>query len=380
MTTLFVPSSAAEITPEWMNSVLAEGDYLGGARVTNVTVTEIGAGRGFIGQTLRVAIDYDQPAPGAPASLVAKLPTAFDYDPTYAQIIALLYTNEIQFYRDLAADCPIRVPISYWHGMNPEQGRYCLLLEDMGSLSMRDQLTSCDDDTARMVVRSLADIHARWWENPELKQKEWISPPELQAMLITGIYEMAWANFAERLGSKLDPRFMPIGERLRQQLPQLVLEGAASASTLAHGDYRIENFMFGELGAADELVVLDWQTNGRGSGLRDLAYFTSQSLSIEARRRLEEELLRIYYDRLGEKGVTGYSFEQCLTDYKRGLLIGMYIPVNGVHALVTAIAPEDPAALEVFQKVMEAGEALVAMIAERGIAAIVDNDAASVMS
>ncbi len=379
MTALFVPSLAAEITPEWMHSVLAEGDHLGGAEVTKVVVTEIGAGRGFIGQTLRIAIEYDRPAT-APASLVAKLPTVFDYDPAYAQIIGLLYNNEIQWYREMATDCPIRVPRSYWQGMEPERGRYCLLLEDMGGLTMLDQATSCDDDTARMVVRSLADIHARWWEHPDLKQKAWISPPELQAMLIAGLYELAWGDFATRLGSRLDPAFEPIGQKLRQQIATLVMEGAASASTLVHGDYRIENFMFGQLGAADELVVLDWQTNGRGSGLRDLAYFTSQSLSIEARRRMEEELLHLYYDRLGEKGVTGYSYEQCLTDYQRGLLIGMYIPVNGVRGLVTAIAPEDPASLEIFHKVMEAGEALVAMIAERGITAIIDNDAASVLA
>ena len=60
-----------------------------------------------------------------------------------------------------------------------------------------------------------------------------------------------------------------------------------------HGDYRLENFLFGPEGS-DELCVLDWQIVSVGSGARDLAYFVSQNLLPEMRRKHEKDLLALY--------------------------------------------------------------------------------------
>jgi hypothetical protein len=380
MAQLPVPRLAEQITPEWLTAILSEGGHLGAARVTGVTLTEIGAGRGFVGLTLRIVPEYDRPAPDAPQSLVAKLPTPVAYDPSYGPLIALLYSTEIQWYRDMAPTCPVRVPRCYGGVMAPDEGCFVLLLEDLGHLGMLDQATSCSDDQARVIVRELARLHARWWEHPDLRTSPWLPQPEFQLEMVGGLIDLAWASFWERLGPRLDPRFEEVGLRLRAQVRELVADGAASASTLVHGDYRIENFMFGEPGTADELVVLDWQIAGRGSGARDLAYFTAQSLTPEARRRLEPGLIRLYHETLAAEGVTGYSVDNLALDYKRGLLIAMWIPVNGVRALDTSTAPDDPVELELFQKVMEAGEALITMIAERNVAAVLENDAASVLA
>lgn len=67
---------------------------------------------------------------------------------------------------------------------------------------------------------------------------------------------------------KVDPGFMPVGERLVRDFGAIYERGAASAATLIHGDFRIESFLFGEPGSDDELVILDWQLAGYGSGPR----------------------------------------------------------------------------------------------------------------
>jgi hypothetical protein len=52
----------------------------------------------------------------------------------------------------------------------------------------------------------------------------------------------------------------------------------------------------------------------------DIAYFVQGSLPVETRRAHERELLDIYLSTLREIGVTDYSFDQLIEDYRRGLL------------------------------------------------------------
>jgi hypothetical protein len=55
----------------------------------------------------------------------------------------------------------------------------------------------------------------------------------------------------------------------------------------------------------------------------DVAGLLGANLSVEQRREHEMQLLRSYYATLLDRGVQGYSFEQCLTDYRISLLDGL---------------------------------------------------------
>ncbi len=378
-----IPRTREEITPEWMTAVLASGGYLDGGRVERVSVEDIGVGRGYVGQTLRVTLTFSGPAGRAPASVVAKLPTFVELTSDDQALVDLLYSTEIQWYRDLSADAPVRVPISYWGAMEPDAGRYCLLLEDLSDLDTSDQLTACTPEQAELAVINLAKLHARWWGSERLSQLDWLPTSEFQGGLAQSLYSLGWGRFGETLGAALPREFEAIGDRIGPSLPRLFEMGSDSATTLVHGDYRIENFLFGEPGSADELVILDWQLVGAGSGLRDLGYFLSQNLTPEARREDEERLLRLYQDTLTAHGVRGYDFDRCRDDYRLGLLIAMFIPVNGVRTIADLresgggdLDGEERAA---FEQAMESGTALVRVMAERTIAAILDNRAAELL-
>jgi hypothetical protein len=67
-------------------------------------------------------------------------------------------------------------------------------------------------------------------------------------------------------------------------------------------------------------AVIDWQLRTRGRGAFDVAYFLSENLQPEDRRAGDMDLLRIYHRILVGNGVQGYTFDQCLHDYRLSLL------------------------------------------------------------
>ncbi len=382
MTEIAIPRRPDEITPEWATQVLRADGCLQDGRVASVAIEAIGVGRGYVGQTLRIGLEFEGPPGRAPPSIVAKLPTFVNYGPEVAQLVDLLYATEISWYRDLRAETPVRAPHSFWGGSDPESHRFCLVLEDLGHLRTADQVGSCSIEEAGLIVRNLARMHARWWESPRLDAIDWLPTAEEQGLIGRELYLLGWQPFWERLGPPLAPGFEALGRKIGPAMIDISLAAAGSAKTLVHGDYRLENFLFGEPGSDDELVVLDWQIVGHGSGLRDLAYFLGQNLTVEVRRANEERLLHLYYEGIQEGGVRGYSFASCFDDYRRGLLLAMLVPVNGVRALNEAAGSGGgltDVQQAMVQQAMDSGLRLISTMAERNVAAILDNAAGELL-
>ena len=68
---------------------------------------------------------------------------------------------------------------------------------------------------------------------------------------------------------------------------------------LVHGDYRLDNMLFGRPGSLRDLTVVDWQTVTWGPALTDVAYFLGCALRTEERRAHYDELLTAYHCGLG---------------------------------------------------------------------------------
>jgi Ecdysteroid kinase-like family len=71
---------------------------------------------------------------------------------------------------------------------------------------------------------------------------------------------------------------------------------------LVHGDYRLDNMLFGlmgEAGADRPLTVVDWQTVTWGPAMTDLAYFVGCALPVAERRTHYDALLHAYHAALG---------------------------------------------------------------------------------
>ena len=140
------------------------------------------------------------------------------------------------------------------------------------------------------------------------------------------MYQAVWPGFAERYAAALPLEALGLSERLGDRLGAWT-QGASGPETIVHGDYRLDNMLFGTPEGGYPLAVVDWQTVGRGAGLADAAYFLGASLQVEDRRANEEALLRDYHERLTAAGVTAYDWDTCWQDYRRYTFAGVVMAV-----------------------------------------------------
>ena len=100
----------------------------------------------------------------------------------------------------------------------------------------------------------------------------------------------------------------------------------AVPSCLVHGDFRLDNVLFGIDGGAPPVTVVDWQTARLGSGPADVAYFVGAGLLPHDRRRYETDLLGHYVEALAERGVV--ADRQSIEDaYRVGTTSGYIMAV-----------------------------------------------------
>ena len=252
--------------------------------------------------------------------------------------------------------------------MDSANGRFCLLLEDLGHLRASTHVESFGAADARLTVRGLAKFHANWWGAPSLEPQTWLRRPEQSGATLMQLWGFSWEMFKEFFSDALTAELVEIGERIGQQMLALNQRGAASATTLVHGDVRLANLLFDDDAVDDGLYLLDWQGVHLGSGPGDLGYFMALSVATELRRDVEDELLQLYYRTLRDNGVAEYSYQQCYDDYRIGLLVALAIPVNGTRMTLTSGGGRT-------------GAEMVRMRAtvERNLASILDNDAQSML-
>lgn len=326
-----IPLAMDQITAPWLTQALHDGGVLGDGRVAAVVCEPVGQGVGLLCQIFRLRIEYGGNAGDAPPTLIAKLPTT---EPQTRQMVSLFrfYEREVRFYNDLAGMIPMQTPRRYASAFDPASGDFALLLEDLADRRLGDQLDSCSLDEARLIVTELGKLHARWWNDPHLAGFDWL-PEAGSAVNKAGmaLYPMAWGPFMERFGHKLSPGMIAVGERLGPAANGMLERFSAPGRplTICHGDSRLDNFFFARTPADPPLTVIDWQIAIRATGTYDIGYFTSQSLDIDTRRAHEHDLLRLYHETLRQGGVTSYSFDDCLEDYRWALLFCFAYPVMG---------------------------------------------------
>jgi hypothetical protein len=357
MTPLAIPRALSDLTPAWLTEALARSGLLDRAVVAFAEVQPIGQGVGVLCQLGRVTLGYDRPAPGAPASAVAKIPTADPQTRGMASIFRF-YEREVRFYEELAPAVSLATPRCYASAFDPDSGDFALLLEDLGAERLGDQLAGCSTTDAALVVEELTALHAAWWEDPRLEELPWLPAIDHEVNKMgLGLYPQAWASFLERFGAGVTPAVRALGERLGARVVGLLEELGGGPRTVCHGDVRLDNVFFGARPGTRPLTLIDWQITGRGVGTYDVAYFLSQSLSVATRRACERDLLARYHAALVRGGVRGYDFAQCVEDYRRAVLFCFVYPVmaGGLGDLSN-----------------DRGRALAAAMAERSAAALLD--------
>lgn len=333
MGTSTVPRSPEEITPQWLTGALRENGVIGDASVTGIEHHRIGAGAGFLGQLSKLTLSYDREQPGAPATLIAKLP-ALDPGGRHVGNLFRFYEREIRFYDEISDKVKISVPRRYYSAMDVEGDEYLLLIQDMAPAVVGDEAAGVSLEQSELAIRAIAEFQAGWWDSPELEKLDWM--PAVNAPVHQSAepaYQQAWEPFCQMFGDKLSPKVMALGDEMQHHVVDLLNAVEPAPRTIIHGDFRGDNVFFGDGVSAPAFSAIDWQISSKGRGVFDVAYFLCTSVTPEIRKESEERLVRMWHDIISESNDTSrYTYDDAFYDYR---VSALYMHVYTVIALGT---------------------------------------------
>lgn len=325
-----IPLQTGDITAAWLNQVLADDPLVG--TIADVRIESMGEGVGILGELSRLHLSYAHGASG-PATLVAKCQSKFPENVFISSLMGF-YTREVNFYNQLSSTLDLRVPRCHHADAAPGGAPFVLLLEEVTGARMIDQVAGATLADCEQVADVAAALHSTYWESPALYALDWLPPWNNDGYKAAkGLAQEKIVAFEETWGSKVPADAMawmhPFTDRYPDILDWWVAQGNV---TLAHTDFRAENFLFGGSAGPDAVTLLDFQLMTRHVGVYDIANFLGASVTVENRRAWEQQILDRYHASLVATGVTGYTREQCQRDYRYCTLQQAWaqIPISGV--------------------------------------------------
>jgi hypothetical protein len=322
--------SVEELTPQWCSDALSE--WIGSARVVGVAATPLGTGQ--MADTYRLRLSYE-PAQAGPPTCVVKLTAASPASRTAAKVTRA-YEVEARFYQHLAPKLPVHSPRCYLSRFDETSRAFTLLLEDVSSGRVADQVEGCDPADVERGVDQLAALHGPLWADPALESLSWLPRHDgPDATWMASLVRTVYARFIRRFGDRLMPEVITLLDAFVPKVEQY-LRDRPGPRTVVHGDFRADNLVIG----TDRITVLDWQTAAHEPATTDLSYFLGASVDVERRRDMEQNLVRRYVDAVSRYGVT-LSVEDCWRDYRRYAMGGLLMSIIGSTLVVRTDRGED---------------------------------------
>ncbi|MHA3021920.1 DUF7064 domain-containing protein [Mycobacterium sp. BMJ-28] len=280
-----------DLTDDWLTGVLKAG------RVVGHDVERIGTGQ--MSECYRVTLRYVDGDSG-PASVVLKVAAA-DVNSRTTGVALGLYEREVRFYAEVAPGRNGPFAPCFHHAYDPESGAFDLLLGDAAAAGVGDEIRGASAEQATLALHQLGLVHGPLLGDPELAGAGWLNrDAPINQPLIAGLY----AGFCERYADRIAPGHREVCERLVGAFDAYLTGESATAQGLVHGDYRLDNMLFGHPGADRPLTVVDWQTVTWGPVCTDVAYFLGCALAPEVRRAHYDDLLGTYQRALGAGALT----------------------------------------------------------------------------
>jgi aminoglycoside/choline kinase family phosphotransferase len=266
---------------------------------------------------------------GVPATLVVKLPSCIKEGMEFADS-AHAYEREIRFYREVAPRTSIRVPRIFATIMDPTQHAYILVMEDLKDLIAGDQVQGMSRAQIMSAVRTIAPLHAAWWNGDQRKNLPWVPCVEHQLEMLhlcPDKIRQAWPHFLEAFGDLLQPDARALGDRIIRQIEAILAKFVRGTRTLVHFDYRADNLFIDEASEQAPIVGLDWQLAMWGLGAYDIARLAGGSILPAERGGHHDEIVNCWHDGLLTGGVTDYSIDAAWHDYRVCTIVAMLNPV-----------------------------------------------------
>jgi hypothetical protein len=279
----------SDLTVEWLSEALD-------APVSDFTFERIGTGQ--MSECYRVGLTYADGGAG-PNSVVLKV-AATDRSSRQTGKALGLYEREVHFYTDLAPGLAGPVAPCHHAGYNADTGTFHLLLGDAAPAVVGDEIQGATMAQAILALTELGRLHSPLLGDSTMAQMDWLNGEFPMNQTLMG---QLYAGFSDRYADQIAPEHREVCERFVASFDAYIAAEAGRMHGLVHGDYRLDNMLFGQAGADRALTVVDWQTVSWGPAMTDVAYFLGCALPSEHRREHYDELLRAYHQGLGPDAV-----------------------------------------------------------------------------
>ncbi len=304
--TLSIPATLEVATsPEWLSEAL-------GAPVASVTAGEVD-NRVSTNQPVRV-----EQTDGTVRDLWIK-----GYFSDLGRQYRSAGVPEAAFYRDLVGRTGVRTLRAVAAEVDFETSDNVVVTEDeLGrGAHFLHALDPYTPEQAAATLDQLATLHSHTWLDPELADLAWLANRCSFYTLTRGVAEID-VNFGGPIGAgvpeavrdsqRLFAAYRTLGERVATESPWCVM----------HGDVHIGNVY---LDAEDRPSFCDWQLVQRGPWYLDVGYHVASVLTVDDRRRHEDDLLRHYLERLAAGGVDAPAFDEAQRQIRAGMVHGFYL-------------------------------------------------------
>ena len=319
------------ISVEWLNDVVF-ADLIGNP-VVEMQTAVIGEGRGFLSDTVAIDLSHEKPQPeDRPRSVIVKMKPRLHPEQTDMEVELRGFEREIAFYRDVAPNLPIKLPEIYFIDDSERDG--LIVMENLSHLNPGDQVRGVTQEQGLAVASQIAHLHARYWDNDALKQLDWVP---LMDHFNTENFARDWPDFAEEYHLRLGPQAMRVGEWMAENIDALEAEIASRPLAFIHGDLRADNVLLSDDGTGS--VIIDWQLASRHLAAFDVVRFMGGSEPEAERAGHQKEFMDAWGDVLRAEGVSTYTAEDALHDFRLASLHCLTIPVK-----VRTFFGDDPSA------------------------------------
>ncbi len=285
-------------------------------------------GDGLVGLNLRVSLQSESTR--VPASVVVKLMSEDITSRTTAVTLGN-YMREVRFYSEIAPTVDVRTAHCHFVDFDDETHNFVLVLDDLAPARQGNQIIGCDVMTAKSAVVEMTRLHGPRWNDPTLFDVSWLqrstdpSGPET----VNAVYGAVKERFLDVFGDDVRDECGVAGVELVHELGATLmafLTGRGTPRSLVHGDFRLDNLLFGEVNGELTCAVVDWQTPAHGDGVTDLAYFLGAGLLPADRRASEDSLVSLYVSEL-RRYVGDVDFDDVWRRYRREALAGVVMSV-----------------------------------------------------
>jgi hypothetical protein len=329
------PRARDEITDAWLTSALRGAGVLDAGRVVGHDIGPV-TEQGQTTDVVRIALRYDMPEAGAPASVVLKLATPFESARQYMHSLGL-YEREVRFYQEFGADPGISIPRGYFAEVDLASGHFAILMEDMRDCRNGDFWVSSLAD-AEEALRHLAPFHAKWWQSPVLRERRWLRQPDDVAYygaVLGPVLRAVLPQLEAKFPSEFRGYTRDCARRLAERWDAFWPPRAGQEFTLVHTDYHPKQLFFATP-QGGRFAVFDWQSVCVGVGGGDVQRILLTGLSPADLRKHQERLIDLYHAGLREHGIE-YAPERLREDVREQMLITLYIMVFALATTDTSI-------------------------------------------